>query len=282
MCDLVRTESGYLNISEFYAHRILVWVEDCADELFWGHIFPESYQGRKVRFKYAYGNPILKFAEDVAEGSFVAVVAMDSDYDELERYKPHHAMVVKTGRYSIENFLYVPDNIDMLLSVKTRNKAKRGIGARWESHVCAAIEKMVHLDFVSVTKGASARVLGDNCCRFMQKAGWRFDQQQIAAHIESILHNRNGILDMMVGVEELFRGRRLLFFIRGKFLSHAVYRLLRSEMKRAKRSQASVPIDDLFDECFLIWKSSENYAKDILKEQAIAACAEYTKKLKAS
>ena len=168
MGELKRTESGYLNISKFYSHRILVWVEGSDDRLFWGEVFPKEYKGFRVHFKLAYGSPILKYARDISEGKIIAVVALDSDYDEVKRYKPEHSMVLKTRRYSIENYLYVPEIVDELLSLKTRNRAQSNLGQRWEEHISKAIRKLVYLDFASTSYGVGQKVLGDNSARYMQ------------------------------------------------------------------------------------------------------------------
>lgn len=132
MAKFTRSNISKLNERHFRLHdkEYTVYVEGDIDKSFWEKVFPvvEEWKPRIEVLKTADGeilggwkNLVNYLEEEIKKQNKIDfIIAIDGDYNEIIKHKPNYKNIVKTKKYSIENYLFCPNSINKYMKILSR------------------------------------------------------------------------------------------------------------------------------------------------------------------
>ena len=263
-----RTPQGRRNYPYVFEGEILVWIEGPTDEPFWGMIFPGEWDGKDVTFYPAHGSAeIDKRINDVVEGETDALVTRDSDYDDIFLKLKSHPRVVTTRRYSIENYYFVPEVIDWVAAMLSKEAVSAiQVGQGWEDEITERFQDLLYLDCTAIRLGTGDKVMGDKCAGFLKNGSWHPCPRKISKVIENLKIPEEDV----VRTREAFQGKRLLFYMRGCFLANSVLHLVKSEASKHRQAKVRLSYDGLFANCLQACENRLATDPDLVSLQSAA------------
>ena len=252
-----RTAIGVANYYHVTPEAITVAVEGDDDGPFWAAIFLLDYKGRPVKIRpvaQIHGTEsgglqeLLKVLARVRSGDAKAtLVAMDSEYDDILHDKPRHRGVVKTGRHSIENYLYDPLVIDRVLALCCRQDCRDvQLAALWAAEIENAFRELLHLDCTCARMKLPHRVMGFQGAQFLEDNHYRPSCAKIARCRAEVPIERKETRK----TRGLFGDLRLYHYIRGHFLTECWRKwLIHKVCALTGRRNYRIRPQELFHDC---------------------------------
>ncbi|MFO7945259.1 MAG: DUF4435 domain-containing protein [Armatimonadota bacterium] len=230
MSDFTRTEKGLSNLPYMFYDQIFVWVEGDEDEEFWGVIFEGVDLRQEPHFHAAGGIKVLR--EDIAplivSGSTEALMVMDGEYGAVipDEQIPKHPRILRTERHSIENYLLTEDALAQI--IKRRSWCEHETAAEWarewKETIETYFEELLYYDCTAIRLGTGDRVMGREGAKFRpQNSDWPPSLSKIKRKIAEVdLPNEE-----LERTREAFADKCILHLIRGHFLTHFFYAVIR-------------------------------------------------------
>lgn len=271
MNDFYFSSDAYNVINEFYTVECVVYVEGEDDVVFWDNYF--KLFDFRVKLESVGGKENLPpYINNILENNSRIIIATDSDYSDFFKSKHNHPLVIYTAGYSIENTMYCPQSLNLLImSYTKKSESYYDKVLLWINQYLENIYDLMIYDMASEYFKKSTKVLGDSCQRFLANSNSpNIDINKVNKYINEKLNmisqnEINYIKDLLT------KSRSQLYMnVKGHFLSSAVINLVREQVLIEKDKKITINLENLYsntvnncfrDNCTCAYK--EKYKNDI-------------------
>lgn len=261
-------------LHKFYNVDRIVYVEGDEDILFWGVVLKKFCPKTDYELIAIGGKPKLKpYIDEIESGKGQFLVALDSDFDFIERASKH-PQIIRTFGYSIENTILCPASISktlLYIGQLNNNQASVIDCERWLSELEVCTKKLLSYDIENERSGKGNVVLGVNFDRISVSKN---SSKVCLTKVEEIITNISFEVDsdQHSAILELIQLNDLtvLDLLKGHFLFSAASRYIGTTIRQHKKS-VSIPNDILFATLLMAFESSfdaehkhfEHYRKEL-------------------
>lgn len=269
MSSFIHTEKALDVLASFHRADVVIYVEGRDDKLFWSNL-AGSKTSPKIYFKIAgCQSELAKLISAISEDDSSIIVASDNDYSEILNLQTVNDRVIYTFGYSIENTLYCPKTIGVVVAKYGRSTEADKFADEvsvWYQEFCADCMPLLVYDLASVKSRIRVEVMGGSSHRFLVSGtSCNLSKRGISSHIDSIGHlfSKKEIAEC----ESLVRndGRDVRYLIRGHFLTSAIIKLIKKLVIGESGRRISVSKDTLFtltvDNCLHCGSECEEISK---------------------
>lgn len=248
MSKLEYSSSALSVMRRFYGVSAMIFVEGEDDKHFWHNIAKNSGVNN-IQIQDVGGVEALNdIAQKIVDEDAKVIVAYDSDYHHMIKDKFTHDRIVYTYGYSIENTLYCPNNISLLVQNISRSFEDFKIAlCDWYEEFCKKVYSLLPYDIANAKYQRGVCVLGDSCGRFMKNTkATMLEEELINAHLEIIADNfsEQEVAECIKILGEY--NRDLRWAIKGHFLTLAIVNIVKSLVRNVRGKDVSISTEMLY------------------------------------
>lgn len=260
----------------FYNKKFTVYVEGDDDIIFWNVLF--ELAGVDAHVEDVGGSEeIEKKIGDILNNNATFIVACDNDHIDFKPNKNEHTQIIRTYGYSIENSMYNIKNIaNAIKKLGKRPKSLTKTIEEWVKEFSNNLFDLLVYDIANHRYGKGIQIFGNNCQRFLaSKNAIKVSKSKTQAFINSI---KKYFTDKEIKntTELLNKSKKELWYhLKGHFLTHGVFNLIKYHVKLLSGSKCSISHDTLYAltvDCSESWEDKidiEFVVKRIIKLKGI-------------
>jgi hypothetical protein len=216
-------------LDKFHGANFIVYVEGKDDIVFWSALFDKA--GINGHYVTDAGgiSELEKIMTKIVDEDARVIAACDSDYSMLLNNRPHHQRIVVTYGHSIENTMYCPYSIDLVIKKLSRTLYDQIDSFNlWLDQFCLDSRTLVIFDIARVRFSKSIKVISGQCSRFLKNSrSHQLDQNKISLYIGTIAVNfQQTELDYCQNLLDN-SNIHIKFIIPGHFLTHGVINFIK-------------------------------------------------------
>ncbi|MFC1935215.1 DUF4435 domain-containing protein [Chloroflexota bacterium] len=235
-------------LHRFFRVRFVVFVEGADDIVFWSAQFQKA--GLDDYHTYPVGGmpKLRKIISQIVNENARVIAACDSGYSILIGDLPSHSRVVGTFGHSIENTMYCPHTLNLVIGKLSRIVIDRtGIILKWFEEFSCSCRDLIIYDLAREENQKPVAVMGDKCSRFLRTTrSPKLDDGKISKHIDDIKDQfqENELVECtrLIGECE----RELRHIIKGHFLTNGVVNFVKNVVRKQTGKRPALPLDSLY------------------------------------
>lgn len=243
------SKSALSVLNKFHRKKIVIYVEEKDDKLFWGKFIERSkifdfhieICGGKLR--------LLDTYKKLKNSDTPFLVMCDDDYDSILEKEIVDYRFIHTYGYSIENTLYCPNNISRVISNECREIIDLTEEIKnWYKFIEARCRDLLICDLASIKFQKNLCVMGESCGKFCDsKDSTSIEPIKTIHHLEGIIEEFNFI--ELNTCYKLIKNdsRDIRFLIRGHFLTLLILNLINDQVRKiGDKDKCSLSKHNLF------------------------------------
>jgi len=248
-------------LNKFHRKKILIYVEEKDDKLFWGKFIERSeilnYHieicGGKLR--------LLDTYKKLKNTNTPFIIMCDDDYDSILGKEIVDYRFIHSYGYSIENTLYCPSNVSRVISNEIREIADiTDEIQKWYKFTETNCRDLLICDLASMKFQKNLCVMGESCGKFCElKDSIYIESKRTILHLESLIDKFD--LSELNICHKLIKNdpRDIRYLIRGHFLTLLILNYINYKVRtNSEKEKFSLSKHNLFssliDGCSLCGK----------------------------
>lgn len=257
MSDITYSGEARNVLNLFHRVEKMLYVEGDDDILFWELIFKKlshfSVRVQKVGGK----EEIKKYIDEVISGQATYLIAMDSDFDKFTSQK-HHANIISTFGYSIENTIITGSVLDKVLRTVCKVQdcdMPKNLSKEWLYELEKKVTPLILYAITNNKQKLGYAIIPDNSDRFMKSPkSCEICEQKINSYLDNLPIEISE--EQQVNIYTTLDLQRLSFLdvIFGHFLMSAAFRLIKVKTEEL-RTNIPISREMFFSSLFLAFES---------------------------